>query len=86
MGVEAGVGVSLGEGEKWRGKGKGKDLQELGGVGGWKLRKGRYRSKEEDIHIKGAILGLARDLALEGIPGVHGMSPARSLDSIGEGA
>ena len=30
------------------------------------------RSKKENIYIKGAILGLTRDLALEGIPGVHG--------------
>ena len=30
-----------------------------------------YRSREENIYIKGAILGLVRDLALEGIPGVH---------------
>ena len=28
------------------------------------------------IHIKGAILGLARDLALEGIQGVHGDVPS----------
>ena len=32
--------------------------------------KGGYGSTEEDILIKEAILGLARDLALEGFPGV----------------
>ena len=39
-------------------------------------RKGRYSSREEDIFIKGAILGLARELALEGISGVHGDVPS----------
>ena len=34
---------------------------------GW--RKGRYGSSEVDILIKGAILGLARDLTLEGFSG-----------------
>ena len=46
------------------------------GVGGLRWRKGRYKSREEDVFIKGAILGLARDLALEGIPGVHGDVPS----------
>ena len=57
-------------------KGEGKDWGELGAVGGWRWRKGGYRSREEDIYIKGAILRLARDLALEGIPGVHGDAPS----------
>ena len=34
-------------------------------------RKGRYGIREEDILNKGAIVGLARDLALEGFPGVQ---------------
>ena len=67
-----GVGVGLGEAERGREKGEKKDWRELGGVGGWRWRKGGYRSREEDTYSKGSILGLARDLALEGIPGVHG--------------
>ena len=35
------------------------------------IEEGRYRSREEDIYIKGAILWLARDLALERISGVR---------------
>ena len=81
MGVGAGVGMSLGVGEKGRVKGEGKDWQELGGLGGWRWMKGEYRSREEDTYSKGSILELTRDLALEGIPDVHRMSPARSLDS-----
>ena len=42
-----------------------------GGVGVLRWRKGRNRSREEDIYIKGTILVLARVLALEGNPGVH---------------
>ena len=76
MGVGIGVGVGLGEGKRGREKRERKDWRELGGVGGWRWRKGRYRSREEDIYIEGAILGLARDLALEGIPGVHGDVPS----------
>ena len=45
-------------------------------MGGWRWRKGGYRSREEDIYIKRAILRLARDLALEGIPSVHGDVPS----------
>ena len=52
-----------------------KDWRVLGGVGVWRCRKGEYRSREEDIYIKGSILGLVRDLALKGIPGVHGDVP-----------
>ena len=76
----------MGEGERGREKGKRKDWRELGGVGGWRRGKDRYRSREEVFYIKGSILGLTRGLALEGIPGVHGMFPARSLDSRVEGA
>ena len=66
----------MGEGERGREKGERKDWGELGEVEGWRRRKGDYKSREEDIYIKGAILGLARDLALEGIPGVHGDVPS----------
>ena len=52
-----------------REKGEGETSGELGGLGwvGW--RKGGYRSREVNILIKGAILGFARDLTLEGFPG-----------------
>ena len=52
-----------------RKKGEGEDSGELGGTGwvGW--RKGGYGSREVNILIKGAILGFARDLTLEGFPG-----------------
>ena len=65
------MGVGFGVGMRGRGKGEGKDWQEFEGVGGWRWRKGIYRSWEEDIYIKGAILPLSRDLDLEGIPDVH---------------
>ena len=52
-----------------REKGEGEDWGELGGMGwvGW--RKGGYGSRKVDILTKGAILGLTRDLTLEGFPG-----------------
>ena len=52
-----------------REKGEGEDSGKLGGMGwvGW--RKGRYGSREVNILIKGAILGFARDLTLEGFSG-----------------
>ena len=52
-----------------REKGDGEDSGELGGMGcvGW--RKDGYGSREVNIFIKGAILGFARDLILEGFPG-----------------
>ena len=52
-----------------REKGEGEDSGELGGIGwvGW--RKGGYGSREVNILIKGAILGFARDLILEGFRG-----------------
>ena len=81
-----GVRVAREVGKRERKKGEGKDWRELGGVGRWRRRKGGYRSREEDTYSKGSILELTRDLALEGIPDVHRMSPARSLNSRGEGA
>ena len=52
-----------------REKGEGEDSGELGGIGwvGW--RKGGYGSSKVNILIKGAILGFAKDLTLEGFPG-----------------
>ena len=67
---EHGGGVGVGKGKRRREKGEEKEWGELGGVGGWRWRNGGSRSREEDIYIKGGILGLARDLALEEIPGV----------------
>ena len=58
-----------------REKGEGENWGELGGMGWLGWRKGGYGSREVDILIKGAILGLAKNLALEGIPGVHGDVP-----------
>ena len=57
------------QGEMGREKGEAEDPGELGRMGwvGWK--KGGYGSREVNIFIKGAILGLARDLTLEGFPG-----------------
>ena len=40
------------------------------------MEEGGYGSREEDILIKGVILGLARDLALEGFPSVQGDVPS----------
>ena len=45
---------------------------ELGVVGWLRWRKDGYGSREGDILIKGAILGLARGLTLKGFPGIHG--------------
>ena len=50
---------------------------------GW--RKGRYGSREVYILIKRAILGLARDLTLEGIPGVQGDGPNLFLEQLRRG-
>ena len=52
------------------------DWGELGELGWLRWRKGGYGSREEDILINGAILRLARDLALEGFPGVYGDVPS----------
>ena len=39
-------------------------------------RKDRYGSREEDILIKGGIVGLARGLTLEGFPDVDRYVPS----------
>ena len=57
------------EGEMGREKGEGKDWGQLGGMGWVEWRKDGYGSREINILIKGAILGFARDLFLEGFPG-----------------
>ena len=62
------------EKEEWE------DWGELGGVGGWRWRKSPYGSRKEDILIKGAILGLARDLSIEELPGVQGDVPSLFLE------
>ena len=48
-------------------------------MGQLRWRKSRYGSREVDILIKGATLGLARDLTLEGFPGVQGDVPSLFL-------
>ena len=62
--------------EEGEGEGRRGGFRRAGGMGwvGW--RKGRYGSSEVDILIKGAILGFARDLTLEGFPGVQGDVPS----------
>ena len=50
---------------------------------GW--RKGGYGSREVYILIKGAILGLARDLTLEGFPGIQGDVPSLFLGQLRRG-
>ena len=53
-----------------REKGEGEDSGEIEGMGWEGLgRKGGCGSREVNILIKGAILGFARDLTLEGFPG-----------------
>ena len=54
-----------------REKGEEEDSGELGGMRWMGWRKGGYGSREVGILIKEAILGLARDLALEGLTGVQ---------------
>ena len=39
-------------------------------------RKDRYESKERDILIEGAVMGLARNPALEKFPGIHKDDPS----------
>ena len=58
-----------------REKGEGEDWGELGGMGWLRWRKGRCRNREVDILSKGVILGLVRDLTLEGFLGVQGGVP-----------
>ena len=52
-----------------REKGEGDDSGKFGGMRWVGLRKGRYGNREVNILIKGAILGFARDLTLEGFLG-----------------
>ena len=52
-----------------REKGEGADVGELGGMGCVEWRKGGYGNSEVNILIKGAIVGFARDLSLEGFSG-----------------
>ena len=54
-----------------RKKGEGDYWGELGRMGWLGWRKGGYGSREVKILIKGAILGFARDLILEGFPGLR---------------
>ena len=63
-----------------REKGEGEDQRELGGMRwvGW--RKDRYGSREVNISTKGAILGFAKYLILEGFPGVQGDVPNLFLE------
>ena len=58
-----------GVGVRGDGEGEGEDWGELGGMGWLGWRKGGSGIREVDNLIKGAILGLARDLTLEGFPG-----------------
>ena len=39
-------------------------------------KKDIYESKKRDILIEGAIIGLARNLALEKFPGIHKDAPS----------
>ena len=72
LGGGVGVGVR-GHGERKVRRGGWGDY---GGMGWLGWRKGRYESREEDILIKGVMLGLARDLTLQGFPAVHGDVPS----------
>ena len=56
----------IGDGEREVRRGEWGELGRIGWLG-W--RKGGYGSREVYILIKGAILGLVRDLTLEGFPG-----------------
>ena len=75
----------MGEGEMGREKGEGRTGESLR-VGRCRWKTFLYRRREEDLYIKGPILGLARDLALVGIPVFMGISAARYLGSRGESA
>ena len=59
--------------------------EELVGIEWLGLRKGRYGSREVDSLIKLAILGLARDLTLEGFLGVQGDVPSLFLEQLKRG-
>ena len=56
---------------EWDEEGKGKGRGEFEGMGYSRWRKDRDESKEVDILIVGAIMGVARNLALEKFPGIH---------------
>ena len=71
IGGEGGVGV-WGYGERKVRRGGWGDP---GGMGWLGWSKGGYGIREAYILIKVAILGLARDLTLEGFPGVQGDVP-----------
>ena len=49
-------------------------------------KKDKDESKERDILIEGAIMGLARNLTLGKFPGIHKMTPAMTLSNRGGGA
>ena len=56
---------------------------------GWYSQDGErteMESKKRDILIEGAIMGLARDLALENFQESTRMTPAKTLSNSGEGA
>ena len=63
-----------------REKGEGEDSGELGEMGWMGWRKDGYGSREVNISTKGAILGFARDLILEGFPDVQ-----RDVPQLGPG-
>ena len=50
----------------------------------WK--KDKDEGKERGILIERVIMGLARNLALEKFPGIHRMTPAKTLSNRREGA
>ena len=62
-----------------REKKEGEDCGNLGRMGWFSWRKGRYGSREVDVLIKGAILGLGRDLTLEGFPVIKEISSSLFL-------
>ena len=58
-------------------------MREWDGQDGGKTER---ESKETDIFFKQAIMMLARNLALRKFPGIHRMTPAKTLSNSGEGA
>ena len=65
-----------GEGKMGKENGEGEDWVELMGMEWLRWRKSLYGINEEDILLKGAILGLVRDLCLQRFPGVQGDFPS----------